>query len=226
MDFQVQVVVPRVTGLPEDDAVMTWNFQVAGGDYDSDYRLALATKLISFYQDGDRDNGWGAGIAAPTSKLSSLVVSAGWDFKFYTRNVVDNSLSFDEVFGNSMTGLSATAGLPEETALRLTAHAVLDGTEADRTRRGGWFFGPGIVSAGAETVGGRVRPTAALRRALLQGARWLLDTQGDLDTAWVIYSEKEHSASPVFMGFVDDAFDTIRKRGPGATVRDTFTATP
>jgi hypothetical protein len=43
-----------------------------------------------------------------------------------------------------------------------------------------------------------------------------------LDTTWSVWSEANQTASPVRDGWVDDAWDTQRRRGLDSSARTTF----
>jgi hypothetical protein len=51
----------------------------------------------------------------------------------------------------------------------------------------------------------------------------ILTALGGLDVDWVVYSRVDNRSSPVTDWFVDNSWDTQRRRGPRATSRITGT---
>lgn len=111
--------------------------------------------------------------------------------------------------------------LPEEVAVTLTFHGSPPIT---RRRRGRIYFGPlstAALSAVPETST-RVAPNmvTALRD---RAAAFAADQRGG---QWVVHSTVANANTLVTAGYVDDAFDTQRRRGPDANSRQTFTVSP
>jgi len=225
MDVYCKVVVPRDTGLPEDDMVMDWAFfcDPLGASTLED----LATWLEAFYSSvASGDVGYGARTKSVAGWTCSSVLGDNATAKFWQ---IDHgppvNLTFLEQHAFSWDAENGNP-LPEECAVRLTAHGVLDGGEADRRRRGGWFLGGGIQKdAAAFPVAGRVLVHDDMLTDMRSAARNGHDTQV-ADTAWSIWSRAEAGLIPVVGGWVDNAFDTIRSRGPGPSVRESWTGTP
>lgn len=224
-EIQVKVLIPCVTGLPEDIATHDWSW--TSNDTTVGTTDDILAALFAFYDTNFADQGYGETAGSLTGAMSDSVVDEDWTFKFYERNVVTNELTLLRQEAQSMTGLAADANvLPSECAVRMTAHGLLTGGESDRRKRGGWFFGPGLTAAACRSVsGGRVLVNDDVITRLRTAGRWLLDNQ-PADSAWVIYSGTGFVAHPVVGGWVDNAFDTIRSRGTAHTTRSSWTETP
>jgi hypothetical protein len=123
--------------------------------------------------------------------------------------------------------------LPNEVALCLSYQAVAISGESQARRRGRIFFGPLCNTANTLSATGECRPSAALVTALC-GAATLLATPaataaGDL-VHWAVYSPTtdltetiDDAFQDVDNGWVDNSFDTQRRRGRDATARTTWT---
>lgn len=126
-----------------------------------------------------------------------------------------------------LSGTPATQGLPAEVACCLTAYS-------DRNiprHRGRVFIGPLADGAIAAWVGGDldVRPDPTFRETLRQaGARLSrygsVTLAGEGTFAWSILSPTDEVARQVTHGWIDNAFDTQRRRGVQPTQRQLWNA--
>lgn len=131
----------------------------------------------------------------------------------------------------------AGSGLPEEVCVVLSYNADLTDipvsvtdpgppvvtTRPQARRRGRLYFGPLWDAASFETAG-VVRPIGGLRNVL----GWAMtDYCNAVEAATtgqvVVWSKADAAGYPVVEGYVDDAWDTQRRRGPDPTARTIFT---
>ena len=110
--------------------------------------------------------------------------------------------------------------LPQEVALCLSFQGVRISGEDQASRRGRVFIGP-LTTAAAVTAGGRPHATLISNLAV---AGDTLATSANADTTyrWVVYSPTTGGLTTVNNGWVDNAFDTQRRRGLAATSRTTW----
>lgn len=220
----VQQVIPSLTGLAEDRVILDWSFTTTDNT-EATTDLVVAA-LIDFWADTSADVGFGTPTFPPCEMLSDDVRDDTWQFRFYSVNAATEEKTFVRLYDNSFT-LAGSEPMPEEVSIRLTAHGTLDGGETDRRRRGGWFLGGGIAMALSEVVDFRTRPVAGVFVTLQSAARNLVDaSDAAADWTWDIRSTTYHQSVPVVGGWIDNAWDTIRSRGPGATARHSWAATP
>lgn len=126
-----------------------------------------------------------------------------------------------EIRGMGSWTLDTTA-LPNECAGVLSyvsgPQSVTGGTN-DKTARGRIYLGPlGQTCMSGGPTGEDVILTVAFTDAVSNSAIRLRD-QVAVDVTWVQYSRKDDAFAPVVGGFVDNRFDTQRRRGADATVR-------
>lgn len=132
--------------------------------------------------------------------------------------------------------------LPSEVALCLSYHGDLTGlqeeapdgpdlgTKVDRPkarRRGRLYYGPFSVNALSAVQAGR--PITGLRDCLIGIGDHLLNGDWRPPGAiidWVVWSTVNQDDTPVVGGWVDNAFDTQRRRGISPTIRDLFPTGP
>lgn len=117
------------------------------------------------------------------------------------------------------------SGLPNEVAICLSFEGAPPHTPR---RRGRVYIGPLCLNADmhvAATIGDDARPTAQLMSDLGVAAAAMATPGGSVQ--WVIRSIKPTvNYVPVVSGWVDNAWDTQRRRGQSATTRDTWVALP
>lgn len=115
-----------------------------------------------------------------------------------------------------LTGLGSTA-MVEEAACCLSYQGEPTSGEIAARRRGRIFFGPLSNEAVASTVDPRPKSTLVTR--LCEGAQALVTASAAADAPWVVYSRVNDDTTVISEGWVDNAFDTQRRRGPRATLR-------
>jgi hypothetical protein len=118
----------------------------------------------------------------------------------------------------------STSGLPSEVALVLSFQAAQESGEIAARRRNRVYLGP-FSSSANNTLG---RPENDLVQTLLFTAKQLLlESIASVRWSWVAYSPTADLAYPITNGWVDNAWDTQRRRGLYYSARGSFTdATP
>ena len=110
------------------------------------------------------------------------------------------------------TGLSGGT-LPTEVALCLSYAAVDDVSASTARRRGRIYIGP----IGAASPGDR--PSSALQSAVLDLGEALAQIGFGANTTWVMYSPTDDTTAKIEAIWVDNAWDTQRRRGFAPTAR-------
>lgn len=119
-----------------------------------------------------------------------------------------------------VSGLSNDDTLPTEVALVMSFQATKESGENQKRRRNRIYLGP--LDAQANNDG---RPADLLVDTILHSARALMnDATDSVSWTWKIYSPSDDAAYPVWSGWVDNAFDTQRRRGIRPTARGIFNA--
>lgn len=137
--------------------------------------------------------------------------------------VVTTTIPFD--------GAADPTGLPNEVAVALSFHGNLTtvpefqgATRPRARRRGRIFFGPLSISAQQHVAPFALqpRPASALKQLLLEHADLLMNQANAALLPWVVWSRAGQSVVSVEGGWVDNAFDTQRRRGVAPTSRNVF----
>lgn len=238
--YKVQAELPYQSGLPEDLAINVFYFVTEAADPDTTEMDSIVTRLTAFYNSTPA----GASAGFSISDFIGIQVSrtANQDrFAFYwspTIDPVSTPWGSPVRTTNWTIGTAAVAtGLPGEVAAALSYHADLTDipeTQANPTpppaiirpaarRRGRLFLGP--LTTGAMTNEG-VNQDASIASSLRTNIGLAGKALADANTtaSWVVYSPTDASVYLVVGGYVDDAFDTQRRRGTKAETRTLWVA--
>lgn len=214
MTIQAKVTFTATTGLPEDQVVNTFHFGPVGGPNPAS--ATIAGELIDFY------NGL---HGAQVQRIGA------WMSNFLSRNADTASIDLYDMSDPSprqpiytdtftLTAAASSNGLPTEVALCVSWKADVASGEDARRRRGRNYIGPLDSSASVTTLG-IPRPSTQLISDLALAGLGLMTGSSDLR----IYSTAvpgSPAAYPVTSGWVDNAFDTQRRRGVDPSSRSTF----
>lgn len=120
----------------------------------------------------------------------------------------------------NLTSLPVGPSLPSEVALCLSFQAVKFAGEPQARKRGRIYFGPLDESANSDG-----RPTAGWLTGLAGAGQTLKDDVEALGANyhWCVWSETNQTEVPVDNGWVDNSWDTQRRRGVDPTSRTVFT---
>lgn len=202
-DNLVTVTFPVDTGILSDYTVNTWSFFTAQGKTESEMDLVKAA-LTAFYTGFDQ-------------YLSHLLTGTPI-MRAYDRSDPSPRVPW---YQEAMAIVPPTAGqpMPEEVAYCLSFSAQqVSGVNMAR-RRGRVFLGP--FNAGA--LGSDGRPAPEVRDAVRGGAGTLLaDSLSAPEWTWQVWSSADNAGREVQSGWVDNAWDTQRRRGREATSRVAF----
>ena len=215
--FLFQTTFDSVSGMPEDSFVNTLHFDCPDG-------LAAAnvvTRVQNFYI-----NAQTTGFAIADFLADELNTDA--TTKVY--NAETPPPHVPEVTSSwNLPALSASGGFPQEVAICMSYKADPVAGVDLRSTRGRVYLGPfNVAAADGFTVGppqnwsNPVRVRTAARDTIAAAAAVELLDANDADGVWVVWSRKEATGYIVTNGFVDNAFDTQRRRGVEASARSTF----
>jgi len=226
------VIYHKESALPEDECVNTYHFLTDDGAVLTPTTASqIAGKLAAALYDA-------AGGGFPLHYFMSSEVSRVNLPTIKVYDVDGGSPRAEETMAGLQAAGSATA-IPSEAALCLSYHADLtdlleyaaDDDDADanperiRARaRGRIFWGP-VATNGI--MGSPSRPSNDLRNALVDlGNRLLAFNDAPLANgtvaSWGVYSREAGVMTVATGGWVDNQWDTQRRRGVKASVRTTF----
>jgi hypothetical protein len=215
---QAQAIFERLTLLPRDRCINTWHFSVAstvpsGAELDD-----IRTKLSNFY--------FTATTNLAVARFFSANLISPMTIRYYN---MDEPAPRPPIRSDTVIWVPEPSGtsLPSEVAVVMSYRGT-PGNMPIKNNRGRIYLGP-LREVSGEQSFNDWRPGPGFRQAI-QGAGTALIAAGSTGlSAWVVYSptRKALGLSPVFSlvddGYVDNAFDTQRRRGLAPTTRDTFT---
>lgn len=117
----------------------------------------------------------------------------------------------------NLSSAPSTAPLPSELAICLSFQAVVTSGLPQARRRGRIFLGP--CHTGTLDSGGR--PTSSIRTTIANAAaaaKTAIEANG-AGTRWCVWSQVDSLGSGIDNGWVDNEFDTQRRREQGFTAR-------
>lgn len=199
--LRAQVTVPAVSGVPEDSVQNTWHFITTAGDQPTRAEL-IRQELENFY-------GNARGLLSDEFSWSTPTI------KVYDLADTPPRVPILEDTMVVAASTTAQASLPREVALCLSFQATpLSGT-AQASRRGRLYIGPWGVSANDDG-----RPSSSAMGDLQFAADAFLDASNTAaEWGWAVWSPTLSSAALVDNGWIDNEWDTQRRRGREATTR-------
>jgi hypothetical protein len=219
MTWRADVTHPYMTGLPTDVIVNTWHFDRtfgASAPDESDF-AALETLLKNFY-----------GSIFTTSSQSGMAPWVNQALKRTTIYDLTDPTPRAPVYENVESGIAVQSGsssTPLEVAICLSYQGAKISGVPQARRRGRIFIG-GIGNAAVATTGLTFpTPTPEITSNLCQAANSLMVNGNIAQWTWGVYSRVGNSFTPTVDGWVDNAFDTQRRRGNAPTGRSFFDVT-
>jgi hypothetical protein len=116
----------------------------------------------------------------------------------------------------------AQTGFPDEVALVLSFQGAKVSGVPQARRRNRVYFGP-VTTASAVVTSNENRPSAGIIDDLIKAADEKLAI-ATLGVEWIVRSETTGVVTPVTDGWVDNSWDTQRRRGTAPSARTVFTA--
>lgn len=199
-----QVTLPYDSALPEDVAVNNWSFDLASlGDTNYDQ---VRDFLNAFYD----------GISVYISRAINPDAAS---VKIYARDDAEPRVPRYESL-LTIDDDQAAGGLPEEVAVCFSFRGVLASGAPAARRRGRVYLGPLnnlVLDADSGTNRSRVAIAFATDVFEAYEAAWgALTTAGNVHEVWSSANDEGYT---VVQAWMDNAFDTQRRRGAAPTSR-------
>lgn len=197
------------SGLSRDVSVNTFHF-ILPDTPDPGSLDAIDGALLDFYDK--------TGTDPDIKSLLSPVLSEGVTFKLYSATEEGAPIA---TYFHDIGDPSASSALPNEVACCLSYRAAPSPGVPPARLRGRVFIGPLNTDAVLSTGPSGAQPSDDLILALANAGSGLVDNASinTLGVYWVVYSRAGDLFSIVTDGWVDNEFDTQRRRQVDATVR-------
>lgn len=200
----IQAVLWMDSGLAEDYATNTYHIETDDVD-----PLVGATdffgNLVTYYRTFD--------------EYLSAELQGTMAYRAYNLEEPEPRVPF-YINGDSL--IPGATRWPSEVSLCTSFAGLPISGQVQARRRGRAYIGPLAAAAGDTATG---RPAAAFITALAAATDTLATVSlASLEYSWIVYSPTYGLKTTVQYGWVDNAFDTQRRRGLRATSRTTWTA--
>lgn len=209
--FHCQLIIPSSSSINADSVVNTWSF---GGTDPSNAATAEAAVDLLF-------DLYAQGTPALFDYYAGYLDFAQAHVKVYDINDPEPRVPVADIpFASSPDALSGT-NLPEETACCLSFQAAQQSGSPQARRRGRVFLGPLNTAAAGSNDDTPSRPNNTFLTLLAAEGASLI-SEGTNGLWWGVWSRVDNVIRRVENGWVDDAWDTQRRRGVEPTQRVTF----
>lgn len=227
---RVQRITNPKSGQVEDQVVNTFHF-VKGDDHTDLVAgdvTAVADALDQFF-----NVVVGGGTPVRNFLAESTMATQKHAYKFYNMDDASPRVPYAQPPAQNVTPIISTAALPSEVACCLSFRGLQASGMNMARARGRVFIGPLNTSAmEVDATTGQPRVAAAMQTALCASANRMRDTlaAGPNLINWCVYSPTtRNGAGDAFdavticaIAWVDNAFDTQRRRGLKASARTTI----
>lgn len=238
--YQLVARLPSTTGLSEDVVENVFHVGVDGAVVGTTEIGEMMAAIRDFYITVPAGGTQGPGyyLSDGVSRAASACTVLA-----YISFDLDGSTPLGSPIGTLSFTLQAAqvaAAFPEEVASVISYHGDLTDVPVSQTnpspppatirpaqrRRGRCYIGP--LSSGSGTdPGASIRPSSTFRSNLALAMKDLAETINAIDPNlfFGIWSKADAEVYECVGGYVDDAWDTQRRRGLAATTRTLFTVT-
>lgn len=209
-NLHVQISLPYTTGLPADLSTNNLYFSTVAAPTGAQL-VAIENAIVGFFNNTITTT-LAQFISSLVSRTGNACSAKVYDLADPTPRVPIDEWTF------TLGAAGGTGVLPEEVAMCLSFRAAYVSGQPPARRRGRIYIGP-LQRGASDTAGDR--PIASFMTRLLDGAQFLYDTTQADAVNWVVWSDMDQVARLVVSSWVDNAFDTQRRRGLGPTFRQT-----
>lgn len=216
-NVRVMFIGQGASGIPEDRIVNTFHF--SGTDTYASMSVAAMQRVADFYLDD--------GVAGPLQQVNTIsAYLSPWinrEAEIRVYDLGDAKPRVPVITPITLSTAFSAQGLPEEVALCLSYNGAAPNT---KRRRGRIYIGPLVTGAnlgGGGSALGPTRPAVDFVADLCKAAQTLA-AKSTAALSWVIRSSiPSENFVGITHGYVDNAWDTQRRRGPETTARSEWT---
>jgi len=208
--YQFNVGFKGPTGLPKDTYVNTWHFYNGGAPTDFDN---VRDMLKDFYCTTPTGN-------AVAKYMTNLIQSPATIKAYDMDSPKPRAPSYESTF--NLTGLGTGTPVPFECAVCLSFEAARVSGQIQARRRNRVYLGP--LASGILWSDGRPLPTAIT--SIMDAAKRLYAAQAASGSwKWQVYSGTDNKIYDIKHIWIDDSYDTQRRRGLSPSTRQDYRLT-
>lgn len=223
-NYLVRCTFARDSGLPADAVVNDWAITTT-----APLTSVTAVDVIMAFDGFYNDSFSGQTERVAEYLARSIERTGGLVIRIYTIPASPGPLGSPSFTSSPQAVAAPLAGpdYPGEVAAVLSINASLVGVPEEQgnarpaaRRKGRIYLGPLVASTGGLDANNEVRPTSAFITDVLIAADNLGSTLIGQTNNLGVFSRQDWTVRPVVRASMDNAFDTMRKRGPRQTTRD------
>lgn len=208
--FKFQVTIPTDSAIPKDFITNTWHFFRTAAAPITDYDN-VRDILEDFYATAPSGGG------SPLTSYYAASLGGPAVVKAYNiEDPIPRAPVYESTFTFNPIG---TNQLPAEVALVMSFQAPRSSGVPQSRRRNRVYLGPFGTNAGSSSG----RPDSTVITQVTRAGADMIDASAASATwNWVVYSGTSGAFNDVTSGWVDNAWDTQRRRGLAPSSRTTF----
>ena len=221
--IRVQAILKGLSGLPEDRFITTWHFRtpLTGAEPPSGGAQALhhaeaREKVRQFYLDVV-----GTSTVRVSDYFSAAVTRGVNALELRSYHLGDAEPRVPQTSFHQILGNAPTTSFPAEVAVTCS----FSGGQGLPRQRGRTYIGPlasSTLVASQEAGTNRVRVAAAAMLNIGLAAQRMSGGTDTTPARWCVYSPTNNNTVLITRGYVDDAFDTQRRRGEDPVTRSSW----
>lgn len=207
--FQLQWIWEGASQLAEDSFVNNFHFKNEAaviGDY---------ANMVDLVRDFYTEVPPGTNVSI-SNWMTSESITGKWTVKIY--DLADPKPRYPVYTDTDTIGLSGGSTLPTEVSTVMSFQGVRIAGEKQSKRRNRVYLGPFSIAGNSE---GMVGP-GLVESILFAGKEFLAASKASNSWTWSIYSPTDNEIVEIDNGWVDNGWDTQRRRGVRSTARGTF----
>jgi hypothetical protein len=205
MQMTVQHYLQGPSGNAEDRYTNT--FHLNNGDGEPPVFEAIAAAINGFF------------VSLSGTILSGACIGPNSVIKIYDKQDIPPRVPlYTEVFP-ALSGGLGNLNLPNEVAICLSYATTFTSGVNNARRRGRMYLGPLNIGATDGAGGAEARPKATAVASTLGFVQTLLTQLEAQSVDWVMYSKTANTTGVINEFWIDNAFDTQRRRGVDSTNR-------
>jgi hypothetical protein len=207
--FTAQWIWEGESQLAEDAYVNTWHFEnkaTLSGNFDN-----MTDMLRDFYSEVPPGT-----TTSISNYMSTEAITGKWTIKVY--DMSDPKPRYPVYTDTGQIGMSGGSTLPTECAAVMSFQGIRIAGQVQARRRNRVYLGPFSITGNSE---GKVSP-GLVETILFAGKELLNAAQASQSWEWVVYSPTANAIVELDNGWVDNGWDTQRRRGIRSTARGTF----
>jgi len=214
--IECQVSAPYFTNVPKDRITNVWHWVFTGAgtptvaQYDQ-----LRDIMMGFYE--------GIFTSTTLAGLAPWVKTTGWTHKYYDMAAPLPRVPVYNTTDTFAGSVAPSSSIPPEVALCVSYQAPATSGVPQARRRGRLFLGGIGAGMTAGTTSTFPVPGTTLIANAAARASICADFTVTTPWQWVIWSRTLGTSADVTDGWVDNAFDTQRRRGQAASARTLWT---